>query len=213
MNGNVNLNGNAYIEKKGYIRYANLITKEHAKLLSWAFIKSAAKDELGNNGDEQVPDSYIYYNYPLFQSLLFSLTPTISSAVKKRLMPTYAYARIYKHGNDLKIHRDRPSCEYSVTLHLGADKDWGIFMVDKETGEHTEINFMPGDGVIYKGCEVEHYRNAFEGTWYIQVFLHYIDANGVNSEFTFDKKDVMSEWNIPNPLQYIEEHRKQNMNK
>ena len=43
------------------------------------------------------------------------------------------------------------------------------------------IPMEPGDGVIYRGCEVEHWREAFnapEGAWQTQVFLHYVDKNG-----------------------------------
>ena len=32
-----------------------------------------------------------------------------------QLIPTYSYARIYKKGDILKRHKDRPSCEISTT--------------------------------------------------------------------------------------------------
>ena len=32
--------------------------------------------------------------------------------------------------------------------------------------------------VIYKGCDVEHWRNKFIGLNHAQVFLHYNDKNG-----------------------------------
>ena len=43
-----------------------------------------------------------------------------------------------------------------------------------------------GDGVLYKGCEIEHSRKPFDGEEYIQVFLHYVDANGPFKEHVFD---------------------------
>ena len=30
--------------------------------------------------------------------------------------------------------------------------------------------------MVYKGCEVPHHRLEFTGTWYTQMFLHYIDG-------------------------------------
>ena len=39
------------------------------------------------------------------------------------------------------------------------------------------INLKPGDAVIYKGCDVKHWREPYEGDYHIQTF-HYVDANG-----------------------------------
>ena len=36
--------------------------------------------------------------------------------------------------------------------------------------------------LIYSGCELEHWRDRFEGNECIQVFLHYNDATGVDAE-------------------------------
>ena len=41
-----------------------------------------------------------------------------------------------------------------------------------------KINLKPGDGVIYKGHDIEHWREPYEGDYHMQVFLHYVDANG-----------------------------------
>jgi hypothetical protein len=44
---------------------------------------------------------------------------------------------------------------------------------------------------VYRGCEVEHWREEFrapQGSYHVQVFLHYVDANGPYSEFKFDKR-------------------------
>ena len=43
-----------------------------------------------------------------------------------------------------------------------------------------------GDGVIYKGCDIEHWRPIFvqpDGSWHHQVFLHYVDLNGPYKDF------------------------------
>ena len=47
-----------------------------------------------------------------------------------------------------------------------------------------------GDAMVYKGCEVEHWREPYnEGTKLAQVFLHYVDANGPHAEWKNDKKE------------------------
>ena len=35
-----------------------------------------------------------------------------------KLVPTYSYTRLYRKGNILQRHKDRPSCEISTTLNL-----------------------------------------------------------------------------------------------
>jgi hypothetical protein len=36
----------------------------------------------------------------------------------------------------------------------------------------------PGDMIIYRGCEVDHWREAFKGLNHAQMFMHYNDADG-----------------------------------
>ena len=35
--------------------------------------------------------------------------------IGKEVLPTYSYARLYTEGEILSKHKDRPSCEISVT--------------------------------------------------------------------------------------------------
>jgi hypothetical protein len=50
----------------------------------------------------------------------------------------------------------------------------------------------PGDCIIYRGCELEHWRDPFEvgeGSYQSQVFMHYIDINGpYYPEHKFDNR-------------------------
>ena len=50
------------------------------------------------------------------------------------------------------------------------------------------IDMEPGDAVIYLGCEIEHWREEFNGDWHAQTFLHYVDKNGSNKEWVKDKR-------------------------
>jgi len=40
-----------------------------------------------------------------------------------------------------------------------------------------EINLNQGDMLIYRGCDLEHWREEFKGEECCQVFLHYNDAS------------------------------------
>jgi len=143
-----------------------------------------------NDGDEQVPNSFSYYNLPVCNILLGRFLGQISNISGKNLKPSYAYCRIYLKGADLKPHKDRESCEYSVTLNLSQSHTWPIYMGKKA------ILHKPGDGVLYKGCDIEHHRKVFEGDEYIQVFLHYVDRDGPFKDYLYDTKVVAPSSNV-----------------
>lgn len=129
--------------------------------------------------DQRLPGTKCYYNLTEFGILLGSLCGKMSKLTKKNLKPTYGYCRIYFKDSELKPHKDRPSCEYSLTINLYQTHKWGIFF------EKKEFILDVGDAVMYKGCDVEHYRKKFEGDEYIQLFLHYVDTEGPLKEYAF----------------------------
>ena len=139
--------------------------------------------------DEQCPTSEAIYGAMVFDKLLVDLLPHFEQASGKRLLPTYSYARLYKNGEKLKIHLDRPACEISATITLGFDgESWPIYMGDKGEKNGSKIEMNVGDAVLYKGMEKHHWRKKFKGNWQAQVFLHYVDADGPHTEWKFDKR-------------------------
>ena len=142
--------------------------------------------------DPQVPGSPSAYGDPLMDMLLEKLRPTVECATGLSLFPTYSYFRVYKRGDALKRHRDRSSCEVSMTLNLGysAKEFWPIWVAGP--AGTTSVVLQPGDGLIYRGCECDHWREAFDGDYLAQVFLHYVDQNGPYAEWKFDKRRSLS---------------------
>jgi hypothetical protein len=140
-----------------------------------------------NNKDLQAPGSPSIHNYIPFVALMCEKTARMNELVDEKLLPTYAYARIYKNGAKLIKHKDRPACEVSVTLHLGGDgTSWPICFT-KPDGSTASKNLKPGEAVIYFGCISEHWREgAFEGQEYGQVFLHYVRSEGRYINHCFD---------------------------
>ena len=157
---------------------------------------------LGTWSDEQVPNTYSHYADIAMEVLLAGLLPLMKKETNLNLIPTYSYARIYKKGDILKRHKDRPSCEISTTLNLGGDS-WPIHLSPNENvgipevegGEKgitkssnakgIKIDLNPGDMLIYSGCVLEHWREKFDGDDCGQVFLHYnnVDTQGLNNKF------------------------------
>jgi len=133
--------------------------------------------------DQQIPNTYSHYADPVMETLLVKMLPVMKQNTGLDLIPTYSYARAYKKGDELKRHKDRPSCEISTTINLGGDP-WPIFIEPSgETGkEGTKVLLEVGDMLVYSGCELEHWREPFDGQVCGQVFLHYNHVNGPFAE-------------------------------
>ena len=161
---------------------------------------------VGNFNDQQVPNSYAKYGDRLMETLLIKTIDVMQKKTGLKLVPTYSYTRLYKHGNILKRHKDRPSCEISTTLCLGGDH-WPIYLdptggdyvIDEYKNIHkpgapkgVEVNLKPGDMLIYSGCELEHWREPFQGNMCGQVFLHYNHADGQFAKTNlYDKRPML----------------------
>ena len=149
---------------------------------------------IGTRTDQQVRGCYTKYADWVMETLLMFMIPVMKAKTGLELIPTYTYTRLYEKGNILHRHKDRPSCEISTTLHLGGDP-WPIYLdptgadnivsgsetttiVKPGAPKGVRVDLKVGDMLIYSGCELEHWREPFEGTVCSQVFLHYNHANG-----------------------------------
>jgi len=84
----------------------------------------------GSWKDHQAPNTYSLYGDHVGETLLIKLLPTMQKFTELTLSPCYSYARLYKKGDVLEKHKDRPSCEISTTLHVGGDP-WDIYLGGK----------------------------------------------------------------------------------
>ena len=156
--------------------------------------------------DKQIPNTYSIYSDMFMETLMMKVLPIMQQRTDMNLIPCYTYTRIYKKGDILKRHSDRPSCEISTTLHLGGEP-WPIFL--DPTGQKTvideekqiikpnapkgiSITLEVGDMLVYSGCELEHWREPFEGDNCAQVFLHYNNIDGpFGTQNKFDKRPLL----------------------
>ena len=143
--------------------------------------------------DEQVPNTYSHYSDIAMETLLQEVRPVMEKHTGLKLSETYSYARIYKKGDVLARHKDRPSCEISTTLNLGGES-WPIYL--DPTGRvgqaGIEVNLEPGDMLIYSGCSLEHWREEFKGKDCGQVFLHYNIKNSKTAKENYlDKRPLL----------------------
>jgi len=129
------------------------------------------------------------YADALGEALLINLQGLVEKVAGCALLPCYSYLRIYQRGAVLPRHLDRPSCEISTTLTLGfnADAPWPIGV--ERDGVPASVVLGVGDMLVYKGAQVVHWRERFEGEWWVQVFLHYVAAAGPYAEFRYDGRE------------------------
>lgn len=154
----------------------NFIPKELCYFLTNILLRQSVLEPV--HKDNLVPTAKSVMEHEVvFETLQERMWPAMEELSREELIPTYAYARLYSNGDDLKAHIDRPACEISATVQLGRSHQyaWPIYMGGRR------VDMAEGDAVIYKGCEIEHWRNVCDGPeeYYSgQAFLHYVRANG-----------------------------------
>jgi len=181
------------------------------QLNSYCVVKSAISDELRDfvtqyalfdemqnyspdyPHDQQFLNAHSKYADPAMETVLLHIQPIIEEQVGFSVYPTYSYYRVYRTGDVLLSHTDRPSCEVSATLCFNYDYEnyqWPIYMGGKE------VILEPGDLAIYKGCDIEHWRNKMDlpyESWHVQGFFHYVNANGPYSDYIYDKRETIGQ--------------------
>ena len=168
----------------------NILSEDCRKLL----LTMLSLDE--NNIDStshQVNGSYELYNTDCLNIINQVLLDKMKNITQiNTLYSTYAFYRKYLRGQNLEKHSDRPECQISVTICLGESDDkeeWPIYLENRQQNIIYKGTTRPGDGVIYKGCELPHWRDGCNKKWTRQIFSHY----SPNIALEFDKSNNGSE--------------------
>lgn len=200
----IKITKNLVFKKEGFYVYENAISEDTVNLLRTQFEMlmntTAHKDGIDvidnktvrKYADKQVPHSFPTYGNHAFDSLMLVLQPKVEEVTGLTLLPCYTYARAMYEGAIMLKHKDRPSCQYSVTMCIDEDKDceYPIYM-ENYAGEVNEVYLAPGDMIVYNGTELNHWRERYTGKRQIQAFLHYVDANGPYTDCKFDKRPML----------------------
>jgi hypothetical protein len=204
-----------FFNENGWVKIENFIDENMANFLYYYvilatkrcnFLEQAegknSEDLYGTFDDIQALGDYSKYGDLVFDTLLSMAVEHMNILTNKKLVPTYSYHRLYTTGTELKRHKDRASCEISTTLCLGYDIsnidkkmypnfNWPMFVADKKNEKNgIPIYMKPGDMLIYRGCDIEHWREPYKGLNHAQVFLHYNDMNGENC-IPFDTRPML----------------------
>ena len=211
---------NDKFEKDGYLVVKNLWDAEDlyhplpdikGQLNYW----SKDVTQFSHNPTEgQVEGSLARYWHPQYRNAHTGIRRKLEKIIGRTLYNTYYYDRFYFPGQELTKHADRDACEISVSIHVSTNlpdklKDWAFkiktpdtYTDDKKTavlvpGDERSAILNPGDGLLYKGCERPHWRDAMptpekvedapKEYYYHQIFFHYVLQDGERAHCAWDR--------------------------
>jgi hypothetical protein len=89
-------------KEKGYYIIRNFLEPDFVAFINQYFFTriNAGQAQLG---DDQAPNSYIFYGDPLMDTILGESVEKLSEVAGYSLLPTYTYTRLYGKGDELKF--------------------------------------------------------------------------------------------------------------
>jgi len=179
-----------FVDKFGdtYKVIRNYISSEEANTLGEGYKEFVVTNGIPTEAEEITTNAYDFYNRPEQVALLSEKVSHINELLGSKVLPAYSFVRQYGVGSFLSKHKDRPSCEVSLSIHLQGDKEWAFCIEDKE-GNPVELILHPGDAVLYDAPNATHWREEYDGEFYIQTFHHYVMLGGEYENLFFDNND------------------------
>jgi hypothetical protein len=162
----------------------NLLKHEYHTLLDLLFENQTYSEQSIKFPTGEVLTCFNWYSPVFTESLSKLLQNKVEEIVEKKLVPTYSMVRTYKTGDELYKHRDRPSCQYSVTMPILTSINWPIYITDRKN-VNRKVYLNEGDMLVYDGF-LEHWREKYEGEKHTQCFLHWVDVNGKYKYLKYD---------------------------
>ena len=201
-----------YFDRHGYMIIKNLydakelyrpVPEERGQINYWG----KEKGQFNYFPEEtQVNGSLATYTHPQYRQAHTNIRLILEDILGEKLYNTYYYDRYYFAGQRLFRHADRDACEISVSIQISSNrsKPWP-FCIETPIGEERFCNLKDGWGLLYKGCEREHWRDPLKSrynkrgrlvnwirrkkddTYHHQVSFHYVRANGPRAHCANDQ--------------------------
>lgn len=200
INHNLEMAHQTFIEKK-YVVLEQILPTYYITSLQ-AFFRQYVANGFMPFDDGQVKRRYYQHNLPVAQFFHHNFTRLMSKIVGIEVKPSYVYAASYIEDADLYPHLDREQCEYSISFQVdylpepeNGVSPWGLYVSPLKEGQFEKINFSweefpednstnqevtkihlkNGDGVVYKGRELIHYRYKLpKNHQSTSLFFHYV---------------------------------------
>ena len=170
---------NQQMQTDKFLTFDKLIPENICKILSERILDLKAKGEMEKC--EQCPLSHWVYDDPLFAEVQKSLLDILVAKLGLNLLTSFSMVRYYPKGEELVRHRDREAAEFvlSVTIDFNGQQHWPLYLQkDQPEAICHELPLEVGDGVIFSGGDLYHWREPLENDWQIQAFFFFVDGDG-----------------------------------
>jgi hypothetical protein len=130
-------------------------------------------------GDPEWPNRFFSPRDGLTYFFQQQLTTVISEIAGEKVKPSFSFFASYRRGSDLKAHRDRQQCHYAMSVLLDHDhaddlSSWPIYVRPPGAPEAVPVSISLGDGLLYFGGEVLHYRAPLADGYSTHWFLFWV---------------------------------------
>ena len=131
-------------------------------------------------GDADWPNRYFAKRDALAYCFHQQLTDVVSDVAGERVKPSFAFLTSYCAGSVLRPHKDREQCHYSLSILLDHQPEpddvspWPIYVQPPGAETATPIHNRLGDGLLYFGEEVLHYREPLQSGSSTLWFFFYV---------------------------------------
>jgi hypothetical protein len=140
------------------------------------------------NGDNQVQNRYAAYQEPATRFFHHQLRRTVSAIAGEELIPSYCYVAGYRDEAELSRHIDRAECAVTVSLCIDYSPEptgatsWPLFLDTRD--KQVMVLQRIGDALIYRGCELPHYRHRLNrGETSTSILFHYVREDFIGPLF------------------------------
>jgi len=125
---------------------------------------------------------FVWQNDAAARFVHHQITGIISQIVPEPIKPSYSLLSIYKSGAILKKHTDRPQCVWNLSLLIDSNPEvevsdsWPIYF--EIEGQVKDVRLDMGDGVLYSGTDIPHWRDALpDGHTATLILCHFVPSD------------------------------------
>jgi hypothetical protein len=119
-----------------------------------------------------------FHNDPVARFFHFQLYPAMQRIIGRPVKPSYCFVSFYEPGAVLFEHTDREQCEYTISVAIRQPPrgtPWPLYIRTKKS--QVKITLKAGDGVLFKGRELPHYRHKLMEGSALQILFHFVDKD------------------------------------
>lgn len=190
-------------KRDGYVKIPKALSKEIIELYK-GFIDLTYTREMREPETGSYLDGYmeIVHANPVDDSVLLYCKHVAEKIFgHEELVPAYSFSREYFKGSELKIHKDREACQFTLTVTMcrrgeGHAKIWFSDSEDKTNAVCEDLE--EGDVLVFNGATAYegskwHWRDPLTLDSLFQLFLHYVAIdNSHNADFSYPKPNYRS---------------------